>query len=247
MRRRLTLLVAATMCLVIVAFLIPLALLVRDVARDRALVAASTNMQGVITVVGTADPESLRLSVERAAAMSGQPVTVFLADGTVLGTQVPRSTAVELAARGSSLTVGTAAGNEIVVAVQGRPEGTAVVRTFVTADELRRGVGRAWLVLAALGVALLALGLFVADRLARTLTRPITELSRVSHRLANAELSARATPAGPPELREVAGALNHLAERIQDLLRDERERVADLSHRLRTPLTSLRLEAETLT
>jgi len=246
-RRRLTLLVAATMCLVIVAFLIPLALLVRDVARDRALVAASTNMQGVITVVGTADPESLRLSVERAAAMSGQPVTVFLADGTVLGTQVPRSTAVELAARGSSLTVGTAAGNEIVVAVQGRPEGTAVVRTFVTADELRRGVGRAWLVLAALGVALLALGLFVADRLARTLTRPITELSRVSHRLANAELSARATPAGPPELREVAGALNHLAERIQDLLRDERERVADLSHRLRTPLTSLRLEAETLT
>jgi len=245
-RRRLALLVAATTCLVLVAFLVPLALLLRDVARDRAVVAATTNLQGLIAVVGTADPESLRLSVEQVAATSGRPVTVYLADGSVLGTPAPRSTAVELAARGRSLTVGTDAGREIVVAVQGRPEGTAVVRTFVTSDELRRGVGRAWLVLAALGLALLVVGLFVADRLARALTAPITELSEVSHRLANGELTARARPAGPPELREVGGALNHLAGRIQDLLREEREHVADFSHRLRTPLTSLRLEAEAL-
>ena len=244
MRRRLAVLVAATTCLVLVAFLVPLALLLRDVARDRAVVAATTNLQGLIAVVGTADPESLRLSVEQVAATSGRPVTVYLADGSVLGTPAPRSTAVELAARGRSLTVGTDAGREIVVAVQGRPEGTAVVRTFVTSDELRRGVGRAWLVLAALGLALLVVGLFVADRLARALTAPITELSEVSHRLANGELTARARPAGPPELREVGGALNHLAGRIQDLLREEREHVADFSHRLRTPLTSLRLEAE---
>ncbi|WP_420849155.1 sensor histidine kinase [Parafrankia soli] len=89
--------------------------------------------------------------------------------------------------------------------------------------------------------------LAVADRLARSLVAPIMELAEVSHRLAGAQLSARATPAGPPELREVAHALNHLAGRIQELLRDEREHVADLSHRLRTPLTALRLEAEALT
>jgi signal transduction histidine kinase len=88
--------------------------------------------------------------------------------------------------------------------------------------------------------------MLVADRLARTLVAPIADLSAVSHRLARAELSARADPAGPSEVREVAGALNHLAGRIQDLLREEREQVADLSHRLRTPLTALRLEAESL-
>jgi signal transduction histidine kinase len=102
-------------------------------------------------------------------------------------------------------------------------------------------------VLAALGLLLVLLGLLVADRLARSLVRPIDDLSAVSHRLARAELGARAVvPAGPPELREVAGALNHLAERIQVLLREEREQVADLSHRLRTPLTALRLEAESV-
>jgi len=47
-------------------------------------------------------------------------------------------------------------------------------------------------------------------------------------------------------LRDVATALNHLAGRIQELLEQERETLADLSHRLRTPLTALRLEAEAL-
>jgi signal transduction histidine kinase len=133
-----------------------------------------------------------------------------------------------------------------VVAVQGRQEGTAVVRTVVSAAETSRGVTRSWLVLAVLAFVLVLLGLVVADRLARRLVRPITALSDVSHRLANAELTARAEPDGPPELQEVAGALNHLAGRIQELLRQEREHVADLSHRLRTPLTALRLEAEGL-
>jgi signal transduction histidine kinase len=44
----------------------------------------------------------------------------------------------------------------------------------------------------------------------------------------------------------VAGALNHLADRIRVLLQAERESAADLSHRLRTPLTALRLDAEAL-
>ena len=45
----------------------------------------------------------------------------------------------------------------------------------------------------------------------------------------------------------MAQSLNHLAERIRDLIWQERESIADLSHRLRTPLTALRLEAEALT
>jgi len=47
-------------------------------------------------------------------------------------------------------------------------------------------------------------------------------------------------------LAAVAAALNGLAERLGDLIRAERESLADLSHRLRTPLTSLRLQSEGL-
>jgi len=245
-RNRLALLVLATTSLVMIAFLVPLALFVRQVAQDRATVRATADLQGLVPLVGTGDRQQIGFGVEQLAAKSGRPVTVFLGDGSVLGTASARTPAVALAARGASLTAAAPSGREIVVAVQGRPEGTAVLRTFVPASESGRGVTRSWLVLAGLGILLMLVGLAVADRLARSLVRPIVGLSEVSHRLANAELTARAEPDGPPEMREVAGALNHLAGRIQELLRQEREQIADLSHRLRTPLTALRLEAEAL-
>ena len=246
MRARLALLVAAVSVLVVIAFLVPLALLLRTAAEDRATVRATGDAQSLATVVGTADAETIRLTVEQLVAESGRPVSVFLPDGTVLGSPASPTPAVQLAGRGQSLTADTSDGREVVIAVQGRTDGTAVIRTVVPHAEMTAGVGRAWLVLALLGVVLVLIGLAVADRLARTLVRPIGELSAVSHRLANAELAARVRPTGPAELREVGGALNHLAGRIQELLVQEREQVADLSHRLRTPLTALRLEAESL-
>lgn len=244
MRARLTLLVAATMVLVLLAFLVPLAVLVRQVAEQRALGRASDVIQSIVPLAGAGGGEAggLRLI----ASAQSVPVTVFLPGGEVLGTPSERTPGVRLAgARNEALTVAVGEGREVLVPVSGTA-GTTVIRALVPREELTRGVTRAWALLAALGLVLVLLGLLVADRLARAITAPISQLSAVSHRLASAELDARAEPAGPPELREVAGALNHLATRIQDLLATERERVADLSHRLRTPLTALRLEAESL-
>lgn len=231
------------MVLVLLAFLVPLAVLVRQAAEDRALGRATDVIQSIVPLAGAGEAGGLRLIVSAQTV----PVTVFLPDGTLLGVQSARTPGVRLAeSRGQALTVAVGDGREVVVPVIGAAGTTTVIRALVPQAELARGVTRAWALLAALGLVLVLLGLLVADRLARAITAPISELSAVSHRLASAELDARAVPAGPPELREVAGALNHLAGRIQDLLATERERVADLSHRLRTPLTALRLEAEAL-
>jgi signal transduction histidine kinase len=246
MRIRLAVLVAATTSLVLVAFLVPLALLVRSVAADRAVSSATLRAQSLSPLVATAERGPLELSVQQLNATGGQPISVFLPDGTVIGVPAAVSPGVELARRGNSVTVNAPGGREILVSVQGAPGGTAVVRTYVSDAELRRGVGRAWLILGMLGLALLLVGLLVADRLAGALVRPIGALAAVSHRLARGELTARTRPGGPPEVRAVGLALNHLAGRIRGLLDQERERVADLSHRLRTPLTALRLETESL-
>ena len=111
---------------------------------------------------------------------------------------------------------------------------------------MRAGVTRTWLVLGGLGLVLLLLALLVADRLARSLTRPVTDLAATAHRLSAGDLSARTTPTGPAEVREVGTAVNRLAGRIGELLAAEREAAADLAHRLRTPLTALRLDVEGL-
>ncbi|MEU0556247.1 HAMP domain-containing sensor histidine kinase [Dactylosporangium sp. NPDC006015] len=247
MRWRLALLVAAAMTLVLLAFLVPLALLLRGVAADRAVSVAMTQAQSLGILVATADPQSLRLAVEQLNVDPSRPVSVYQPDGAVVGPFTDQTPAVRLAARTGSFSVEHAAGREVLVAVQGLPQGTAVIRVFVPLAELRQGVTRAWLVLALLGAGLLAVGVAVADRLAVMVVRPIRSLAAVSDALAGGDLDRRApASSGPPEVRAVAAALNHLAARIRHLLQSERERVADLSHRMRTPMTALRLDAEGL-
>ncbi len=215
-------------------------------AADRAIQEATVEAQALSSLVSTTDRAALDLSVRQVDATSRFDITVFLADGTRLGAPADRSALVELAGRGTSASADAPGGREIVFAVRDGTGANGVIRTLVPGAELDRGVARAWLLLAGLGVGLLALSLAVADRLARSLVRATIRLADVSHRLARGELTARADPAAPGELGVVATALNHLAGRIADLLREERETIADLSHRVRTPLTVLRLEAEAL-
>jgi signal transduction histidine kinase len=245
-RRRVLLLVTATASLVLVAFLVPLALLVRTVAAERAVLAATADAQALTALVAVADPAALAVAVAQVDATSPAQVTVFAADGTVLGAPAARSPLVELATRGTSASGTVDGGREIVFAVRDPTGRTGVIRTFVADAALGAGVGRAWLLLAGLGVALLAVSLLVADRLARRVVRATTDLAAVSHRLGRGDLDARADPAAPVEVGVVARALNALAVRITELLAEERETVADLSHRVRTPLTALRLDAEAL-
>jgi signal transduction histidine kinase len=245
-RRRILLLVGATTSLVLIAFLVPLALLLRTVAADRAVQGATTEAQSLSSLVATADRDALGLALQQLNSASTGSVTLFLSDGTRLGAPADRTPLVELGALGRSESATVAGGREIVFAVRDRAGAAAVIRTFVPEAELNRGVPMAWLLLGALGVVLLGVSLAVADRLARSLVRSTADLAAVSHRLARGELDARADPGAPAELGVVADAVNVLATRIAELLREERETVADLAHRVRTPLTALRLEAEAL-
>lgn len=245
MRSRVLLLVAAATTLVLVAFLVPLALLVKNVAADRAVQAATVEAQALTSLVATTDRQALMASVRRADSTSPYDVSVFV-DGEVLGTPADRSSLVALAESGRSESGEVPGGREIVFAVDRPGVAPAVIRTFASDDALAAGVPRAWLLLGALGVALLLVSLLVADRLARTFVRSTVDLAAVSHRLGRGELDARADTSAPGELGVVATALNGLAGQIAEALREERETIADLSHRVRTPLTSLRMEAEAL-
>ncbi|MGE5288151.1 MAG: ATP-binding protein [Micromonosporaceae bacterium] len=248
MRLRLVLLVVATSSLVLVAFLIPLAVLLRTVAADRAVSTATVEAQSLAPLVTTLSERDLTTVVGQFnGENSALPVTIYLPDGRTLGRQAPRSAAVDLASRGRSLTAESPSGREVLVAVGGLDGGSAVVRAFVPNSELQRGVTRSWIVLGGVGLGLLALSAIVADQLARSLVRPITAVARASHEMASGDLSVRAEVGGPTEVVQVGTGLNLLGGRIAELLASERETVADMSHRLRTPLTVLRVDTESLT
>ena len=246
MRRRLASLSLATTALVVIALLVPLALLVQRQAGDNARAIAEREARSTAALVALA------------VSLGTNPVSVGtavgeLTPGTIVVTDAGESFGEALAGQGSlvkpaldlqaTITGEVEGGWEIALPVIGRDQ-SAVVDVFVTDARLAEGVTEAWLLLALLGLVLVGVAVLVADQLGRRLVVPIHELAAAAERLSDGDLTVRVTPGAPDEIKDVGQAFNTLALRLDGLITAEREAVADLSHRLRTPLTSLRLQAE---
>jgi len=247
-RRRLLLVTLAVTTLLVAAFAFPLAILVREVARDRAITEAERDIAALAPVlVVNPEPALLEAAVERTTAGREGRLRVLLPGGVRIGDPTPADPDAVALAGGppaAAFSRATADGLDVYSPVVLGTGEAVVLRVRVPNDLLTDGVAPSWAVLAAVAVALLAVSVAATDRLARSVTRPAADLARTSRDLARGDTSARAVVGGPPEIAAVADALNLLADRIVELLAAERERVADLSHRLRTPLTALRLDAE---
>lgn len=247
MRLRVIFLVLAIGSLILVSFMLPLALLVRTFAAESAVSGGTIRAQFMAPLLATVSAKDLRASVQRVNQQNpSEPVTIFLPGGHQIGVRSARTSGVVLAEKGKSFSEPAPGGVAIFVAVQGLPGGTAVIRTFVPDSQLRHGVAHAWLLLGLVAIGLLAMAVVVAAQLSRTLVRPLGNVAMAAEQLAAGDLAARAPVDGPPEIRQVSNGLNRLATRIGELLAHERETLADLSHRLRTPLTALRIDAESL-
>jgi signal transduction histidine kinase len=92
-------------------------------------------------------------------------------------------------------------------------------------------------------VLILVLALYVA---ARSITRPLSDLARAADSIGRDARPAQLKERGARELQHAARAFNTMQDRLHRYL-DSRSRVlAAMSHDLKTPLTRLRLQVETL-
>lgn len=83
--------------------------------------------------------------------------------------------------------------------------------------------------------------------LARHISAPIRSLQSVAGKIADGNLSVRASPAIGPrrdELADLARDFDKMTDRIQSLLRKQQELLGDISHELRSPLTRLNVSLE---
>jgi signal transduction histidine kinase len=248
--RRIACLVAATTSAVILAFVVPLCLLVRELAQDRAMAAGEQEARNVAVLVSGLHGDATLADLVTAVDDRSRVLTsVLTPDHAVLGRpddELARDHDVRRARReGSAFTVMSSDGGKVLVPVV-TSEGTFVVRTMVPTESMRAGVNRAWASIGSLGILLILLSVGIAVRLGRRVSTPVTDLAEVALRFKDGDLDARATIAGPPETAALARAFNQLADRVTELLEAERSQVGDLSHRLRTPVTALRLDAEAI-
>ncbi|MFF5209238.1 sensor histidine kinase [Streptosporangium sp. NPDC000396] len=246
MRRTLALLAVAGASMIALAFLIPLGIIVREIAHDRAMAEAERQASALVPVLAiTVDPA--RLTHALASTGARDRIAVHLPGGGSAGTV--RAPAQVVAAAGRltrAVTAKTGTGYLLLRPVALDGDRTAVIEIFVPAGSLTRDVAASWAVLAGLAVVLVAGSVLVADRLGVRVVRSAQRLGRAAASLGAGDFSVRIEPTGPPELVAAGEAFNAMADRMVQLLAAEREMAADLSHRLRTPLTALRLSLDHL-
>ncbi|MGV9233375.1 sensor histidine kinase [Streptomyces nigra] len=241
----------AVTTMVVLAFAVPLGLVIREMARDRAFSNAERQAAAVAPALSiTTDRDQLERVVASAGSDSGMAVHIP-ASG--------KSAAVDLGRRraaagdiatvrrlGRASTTEVPGGSTLLQPVALSTGEIAVVEVYVPDSEVTNGLATAWAVLAGVGIALIVGSVAVADRLGVRMVRPAQRLVEGAHELGEGKLGARVPEEGPTELRLAAVAFNAMADQVVQLLANERELAADLSHRLRTPLTVLRLNAASL-
>ncbi|MGZ3439730.1 MAG: HAMP domain-containing sensor histidine kinase, partial [Polyangia bacterium] len=113
-----------------------------------------------------------------------------------------------------------------------------------------------WRPVVLIGVIMLIAGV-ASGPLARRISAPVERLTSVVRRFGEGDLTARVTqPRGfwhrhrrhrpPDELEQLTVAFNEMAERIEMLVRGQKELLGNVSHELRSPLARIRVALELL-
>ncbi|MFE0463378.1 sensor histidine kinase [Kitasatospora sp. NPDC058965] len=248
--------------MVALAFLIPLGLMVQKTARDRAFTAADRQAAALGPALAiTTDQDSLARALASTEAGAQGRIAVHLppaaasneTEGPIVGSVRANPADITAATdQGRVLTVQVPGGYARLQPVAVDSNRIAVVEVYVAEADLTRGVAGAWLVLSLVALGLVLIAVLVADRMGARIVRSARRLAAAARALGAGELAVRVPVEGrqvegtPAELQEAATAFNAMADRVVHLLAAERELAADLSHRLRTPLTVLRLNAASL-
>lgn len=254
MRRSLFLRSLFVSVVTVAVFVIPLAILIARVADERALTAGRSDALALSPVLSLAgDPRVTGAIFTIGQRARPREVSVVFPDGSVLGLgavldrdPVDDPASLKRARLGEAFVQRSLDGKVVYQPVLRSNGSIAVIRVMVPDALLRRDVGRSWAILGILGVGLIGFAVLLNDRLGRSVVRSVDQLAETANRLARGDVEARVNTAGPPEVRVVGAALNHLADRIDELLGTERAALADIQHQLRTPVTALRAELATV-
>lgn len=246
----------AVLAAALVAFAVPLGVAVRGLLESRALDDLQVQAEFAAQVIddNAATCRMVEDIVQQVASREGVPALSLFSRSTgrlllrpadhrpTVGRELAR--AVEQGVVGRRHAAGS-----LAVAV---PLSTGVCgdRLVLHAERpdaaLASSVRRTWLALALVGAAVLALAAAVGRYVAGRLARPLRELAGSAAALGEGDFSVRVPRSGVEEVDAIAVTLDRTAERLGRAVDRGRAFAADASHQLRTPLTALRLQLESL-
>ena len=232
----------AVTSMIALAFLIPLGIAMEHLAAQNAQNQAESRITALEPLLAVTTRET-DLRDALATLSGGQDVGIRLPDLTLLGTNHATADELTSVARSGRATTLSVPGGEELVQPELLGSGTSLIEVYLPDSASTHGLTEAWITLSVVAVVLVLGSTLVADRLATRVVGSSRHLAEASRQLGDGDTSVRVEAGGPRELAEAGEAFNAMADRVEQLITSEREMVADLSHRLRTPLTALRLNA----
>jgi signal transduction histidine kinase len=106
-------------------------------------------------------------------------------------------------------------------------------------DELARTLRILALALAGAALVTTVAGAVVGRWASGRVLRPLFEVSRAAETIASGSLDTRLVAAGDPELSALASSFNRMTDALQERIEREVRFTSDVSHELRSPLTTL--------
>ena len=147
-------------------------------------------------------------------------------------------------------TVQLAAGPARYLAVPARAVGASARGVFVAAvltGPGQAGITRVTELQAEVGAIALLLGYALAWLAAGRVLRPLRDTTDLARRITDTDLSGRIPSSGDSEISELARTLNRMLDRLEAALTTQRRFLADAGHELRTPITIIQGNLDTLT
>ncbi len=96
------------------------------------------------------------------------------------------------------------------------------------------------------GIIALGVSLIVALLIARSVYRPLSRVTAATGNIARGQFDQPIPESGPAEVRQLASSFNNMATQVKESQQQLRHFVADVSHELKSPLTSIQGFAQAL-
>lgn len=120
-------------------------------------------------------------------------------------------------------------------------DGTVTGAVFIhTSSQIIEAQYHGMVLQIAIGFALASLVAIIGTALyTRGIVKPLTVITSAAEEMSRGRLSTRAEVTGVSEVRQLAGAFNVMAEKLERTEEGRKEFVANVSHELRSPVTSI--------
>nr|MBA3534781.1 HAMP domain-containing protein [Ardenticatenales bacterium] len=166
-----------------------------------------------------------------------QPVTLVDANGIVISSGTQHQVGEQINAR-------TLDGG-VPIEVEGQAVGWLLVDSLQNRGKSQRGaseqsfLGNVWRATAWSALGAIGLALVVGAFLARTISRPVQELTLATQAVAQGELGRQVPVLTRDELGELAASFNRMSTDLAHATHLRRQMTANIAHDLRTPLSAL--------